>query len=128
MVVLADLNVAGIVKNRSRARAIRRAGWRHIRTLCGGKVHLIHDREVRTISRWEPRSQVCSRCGYRWGKLDLSVRLVLCLNCGADHDRDINAIANSLAAGLADPNGQVLSRVRPQARAVACLATHQGSA
>ncbi|MBD2427280.1 RNA-guided endonuclease TnpB family protein [Phormidium sp. FACHB-1136] len=128
VVVLEDLNVAGMVKNRSLSRAISRAGWRQIRTLCEGKAHLIHDREVRTISRWEPTSQVCSCCGYRWGKLDLSVRSVLCLNCGAEHDRDINASANILAAGLADPNGQTLSRVRPHSGAVACLPTHQESA
>lgn len=128
VVVLEDLNVAGIVKNRSLARAISRAGWRQIRTLCEGKAHLIHDREVRTISRWEPTSQVCSCCGYRWGKLDLSVRSVLCLNCGTEQDRDINASVNILAAGLADPNGQTLSRGRPQSGAVACLSTHQESA
>jgi putative transposase len=128
VVVLEDLNVAGMVKNRSLSRAISRAGWRQIRTLCEGKAHLIHDRDVRTISRWEPTSQVCSGCGYRWGKLDLSVRSVLCLNCGAEHDRDINASVNILAAGQADPNGQTLSRVRPQSGAVACLSTQQESA
>jgi putative transposase len=128
VVVLEDLNVAGMVKNRSLSRAIIRAGWRQIRTLCEGKAHMIHDREVRTIIRWEPTSQVCSCCGYRWGKLDLSVRSVLCLNCGAEHDRDINASTNILAAGQADPNGQTLSRVRPHSGAVACLSTHQESA
>lgn len=128
VLILEDLNVAGMVKNRSLSRAISRAGWRQIRTLCEGKAHLIHDRDVRTISRWEPTSQVCSCCGYRWGKLDLSVRSVLCLNCGAEQDRDINASVNILAAGQADPNGQALSRVRPQSGAVACLSTHQESA
>lgn len=128
VLILEDLNVAGMVKNRSLSRAISRAGWRQIRTLCEGKAHLIHDRNVRTISRWEPTSQVCSCCGYRWGKLDLSVRSVLCLNCGAEQDRDINASVNILAAGQADPNGQALSRVRPQSGAVACLSTHQESA
>lgn len=127
VVVLEDLNVVGMVKNRSLSRAISRAGWRQLRTLCEGKAHLIHDRQVRTISRWEPTSQVCSCCGYRWGKLDLSVRSVFCLNCGAEHDRDLNASVNILAAGLADLNGQTLSRVRPQSGAVACLSTHQES-
>jgi putative transposase len=128
VVVLEDLNVVGMVKNRSLSRAISRAGWRQIRTLCEGKVPMIHDREVRTISRWEPTSQVCSSCGYRWGKLDLSIRSVLCLNCGAEHDRDINASVNILAAGQAEPNGQTLSHVRPQSGAAACLSTHQESA
>ena len=127
VVVLEDLNVAGMVKNRCLARAISRAGWGDIRTMCEAKATLIQDREVRVISRWEPTSQVCSCCGYRWGKLDLSVRSVLCLNCGAEQDRDVNASVNIMAAGLADLNGQALSSVSPQSGAVACLSTHQES-
>jgi putative transposase len=128
VVVLEDLNVSGMVKNRSLSRAISRAGWRQIRTLCEAKANMIEDREVRTISRWEPTSQLCSCCGYRWGKLDLSVRSILCINCGTLQDRDTNAGANILAAGLADPNGQALSHVRPRSGAVACLSTQQESA
>jgi putative transposase len=75
VVVLEDLNVAGMVKNRCLARAISRAGWGDIRTMCEAKATLIQDREVRVSSRWEPTSQVCSCCGYRWGKLELSVRV-----------------------------------------------------
>ncbi|MEM1293518.1 MAG: RNA-guided endonuclease TnpB family protein [Cyanobacteria bacterium P01_H01_bin.162] len=128
VVVLEDLNVSGMVKNRSLARAISRTGWRQIRTLCEAKANMIAEREVRTISRWEPTSQICSCCGYRWGKLDLSVRSVLCLNCGAEHDRDVNASVNILAAGHADLNGQTRSIVRPQSEAAACLPTQQESA
>lgn len=125
VVVLEDLNVSGMVKNRSLARAISRAGWRQIRTLCEAKSNMIAAREVRVIDRWEPTSQVCSCCGHRWGKLDLSVRLLRCLNCGAEHDRDINASINIMAAGQADLNRQALSSVRPQSGAVACLPAHQ---
>ena len=78
VVVLEDLNVSGIVENRHLARAISRAAWRQIRTLCEAKSHMIADRQVRIIDRWEPTSQICSCCGYRWGKLDLSIRSVLC--------------------------------------------------
>jgi len=125
VVVLEDLNVSGMVKNRQLSRAISRAGWRQIRTLCEAKSNMIAEREVRTVDRWEPTSQICSCCGYRWGKLDLSIRSVLCLNCGTQHDRDTNASTNILAAGHADPNGQTLSSVRPQSEAVACLSTRQ---
>jgi len=124
VVMLEDLNVSGMVKNRCLARAISRAGWRQLRTLCEAKASMIHEREVRIISRWEPTSQICSCCGERWGKLELSIRSVVCLNCGTEHDRDVNASINILAAGQADLNGQTLSRVRPLG-AVACLSTHQ---
>lgn len=46
------------------------------------------------VGRWEPTSQICSWCNFRWGKLDLSVRSVSCINCGAKHDRDENAAKN----------------------------------
>ena len=127
VVVLEDLNVSGMVKNRSLARAISRAGWRQIRTLCEGKAQMIVERDVRTISRWEPTSQLCSTCGYRWGKLDLSVRSVTCFHCGTVHDRDVNASVNIMAAGQADLNGQTLSRVSPHSGAVAGLSTRQES-
>ncbi len=107
VVVLEDLNVSGMVKNRCLSRAISRAGWRQIRSMCEAKASMIHEREVRTIGRWEPTSQSCACCGYQWGKLDLSIRSVLCLNCGAEHDRDENASKNILAAGRCRPNERV---------------------
>ncbi|MCL2925334.1 MAG: zinc ribbon domain-containing protein [Trichodesmium sp. MAG_R04] len=51
------------------------------------------------MSRWEPTSQTCFCCGFKGGKLDLSVGEWECLNCGAKHDRDENAAKNILVAG-----------------------------
>jgi putative transposase len=45
-------------------------------------------------------SQVCSDCGFKWGKLDLSIRSVLCLNCGIEQDRDENAAKNINKVGI----------------------------
>lgn len=128
VVVLEDLNVSGMVRNRKLARAISRAGWRQIRTMCEAKANLIAEREVRTIDRWEPTSQICSCCGYRWGKLDLSIRSVLCLNCGTEHDRDENAGKNIKAAGLCRPEWANAKQCQTSLEAVACLSTHQESA
>ena len=89
-IALEDLNVSGMLKNRCLSRAISQAGWRDFRTMCEAKSNKF-GREFVVISRWEPTSQVCSDCGYRWGKLDLSVREVVCINCNAHHDRDENA-------------------------------------
>ena len=100
VVALEDLNVSGMVKNRCLARAISEAGWGTFRAMCEAKSTVIEDRQTVVISRWEPTSQICSDCGYRWGKLDLSVREVVCLNCGSVHCRDGNAAKNIEKSGL----------------------------
>jgi putative transposase len=98
-IVLEDLNVSGLVKNRKLARSISLQGWREFRTQCEAKSAKLC-RDFRVISRWEPTSQVCSKCGYKWGKLDLKVRSVQCLSCGTEHDRDENAAKNINKVGI----------------------------
>ena len=98
-ITLEDLNVSGMVKNRKLARAISLQGWREFRLLCEAKSEKF-GRQFQTVSRWEPTSQICSDCSYRWGKLDLKVRTVTCLNCGTTHDRDENAAKNINKVGL----------------------------
>ena len=73
-------------------------GWRQFRTLIEAKCAK-YDREFIVISRWEPTSQKCSVCGFRGGKKKLDVREWKCINCGAVHDRDINAAINILNTG-----------------------------
>lgn len=90
VIALEDLNVGGMLKNRRLSRAISQAGWREFRTMCEAKSTKFC-RDFRIISRWEPTSQVCSHCGYRWGKLDLRVREIVCLGCSKSHCRDENA-------------------------------------
>ncbi len=97
-IVLEDLNVSGMVKNRKLSRAISDLGWRQFRTFLEGKAEK-YGRNFRVISRWEATTQKCSCCGFRGGKLDLSIREWECLNCGAKHDRDQNAAINILVAG-----------------------------
>lgn len=102
-VSLEDLAVSNMVKNRRLSRAISEQGWGKLRTMCEAKSQLYIDRCISIISRWEPTSQTCSDCGFRWGKIDLSIRSVLCISCGAEHDRDENAAKNidNVGAGLA---------------------------
>ncbi len=99
VIVLEDLNVSGLVKNRKLSRAISQQGWREFRTFCEAKSEKL-GREFKVISRWEPTSQVCSDCGFKWGKIDLSIRSVLCLNCSAEQDRDENAAKNIEKVGI----------------------------
>ncbi len=84
-----------MVKNRTLSRAIFDLGWRIFRTMLVAKGEM-YGREVRIIKRWEATSQTCSCCGFKGGKKELCVREWTCLNCGAIHDRDINASANIL--------------------------------
>jgi putative transposase len=98
-IILEDLNVSGMVKNRKLSRAISQQGWYEFRDLCDAKSEKF-GREFRVINRWEPTSQVCSNCGFKWGKLNLSIRSVLCLNCGIEQDRDENAARNIQKVGI----------------------------
>ena len=95
---LEDLNVSGMVKNRCLSTAISDLGWRQFRTMLEAKADM-YGRTVNIISRWEPTSQTCSTCGFKGGKKDLSVRGWVCISCGAEHDRDVNAAINIKVAG-----------------------------
>ena len=95
VIVLEDLNVSGMVKNRKLAKAISDLGWRQFRTFTEAKCEK-YGKEFRAINRWEPTTQKCSCCGFKGGKKKLDVREWTCLNCGTFHDRDINAAVNIL--------------------------------
>jgi len=99
VLILEDLNVSGRVKNRKLSRAISQQGWREFRTLCEAKSEKFC-REFRVIGRWEPTIQICSNCGFKWGKLDLKVRSVQCLDCQTEHDRDENVAKNINKVGM----------------------------
>ena len=99
MIVLEDLNVSGMVKNRKLSRAISQQGWGEFRTLCEAKSEKF-GREFIVVGKWEPTSQVCSNCGFKWGKLDLKTRSIQCLDCQTIHDRDENAAKNINKVGM----------------------------
>ncbi|WP_187758011.1 MULTISPECIES: zinc ribbon domain-containing protein [unclassified Limnospira] len=98
-IVWEDLNVSGMLKNRKLSRAISWQGWREFRVLVKAKSEKF-GRQFNVINRWEPTSRIGSGCGFRWGQLDLSVRSVLCINCGAQQDRDENAARNIEMVGM----------------------------
>ncbi|MFD0358605.1 RNA-guided endonuclease InsQ/TnpB family protein [Streptomyces sp. NPDC127110] len=98
--VVEDLTVRNMVKNRSLARAISDAAWTELRTMLEYKAQW-YGRNVIAVDRWFPSSQLCSNCGALAGKLPLKVRTWTCSGCGVTHDRDENAAQTLLAAGLA---------------------------
>ncbi|WP_433478387.1 RNA-guided endonuclease InsQ/TnpB family protein [Spirillospora sp. CA-142024] len=100
VIVIEDLNVSGMVRNSRLARAISCSGWAEFRSMLEYKAARL-GRRVVVIDRWHPSSKTCSACGHLLGYLDLGTRQWVCPDCGARHDRDINAAKNILAAGLA---------------------------
>jgi putative transposase len=108
-IVIEDLNVSGMVRNRHLARAISDCGWGEFRRELAYKCERT-GRELVVIDRWYPSSKTCSACGHRLTELSLSARHWTCPSCRSRHDRDINAAKNILAAGLAVARG---SRAMP---------------
>jgi putative transposase len=104
MIVIEDLNVAGMGRNRHLARAIYGCGWGEFRRQLEYKCQR-YSRRLFVIDRWYPSSKTCSACGHLRVGLSLSTRRWRCPSCGARHDRDINAAKNILAAGLAVARG-----------------------
>ncbi|ATL87501.1 transposase [Streptomyces malaysiensis subsp. malaysiensis] len=98
-VVLEDLTVRNLLKNGKLARAISDASWTELRSMLEYKCAW-YGRELVTVDRWFPSSKLCGACGTVREKLPLNVREWTC-DCGAVHDRDVNAARNILAAGLA---------------------------
>ncbi|MEV2266830.1 RNA-guided endonuclease InsQ/TnpB family protein [Nonomuraea africana] len=99
-IVIEDLAVKNMVKNRSLARAISDAGWGEFRRQLEYKCERAGRRLV-VIDRWYPSSKTCSSCGYLLSQLSLSTRHWTCPGCRTRHDRDMNAAKNILAAGRA---------------------------
>ncbi|MFI9365136.1 RNA-guided endonuclease InsQ/TnpB family protein [Kitasatospora sp. NPDC053057] len=98
-VVIEDLTVRNMLKNRKLARSISDASWTELRSMLEYKTEW-YGRDLVTIDRWFPSSKLCSACGTIRDKMPLNVRAWEC-DCGAVHDRDVNAARNILAAGLA---------------------------
>ena len=58
-------------------------------------------RQIVEIDRYYPSSQICSNRGVQNPAVkDLSVRRWKCPECGAEHDRDVNAARNILREGI----------------------------
>lgn len=55
------------------------------------------------VDRFFPSSQLCSSCGFKYEAVKTkNLREWRCPNCGAYHDRDVNAAINILIRGSQD--------------------------
>ncbi|HEY9602938.1 MAG TPA: RNA-guided endonuclease TnpB family protein [Allocoleopsis sp.] len=99
-IAVEDLAVKNMMTNHKLAQAIADASWSELIRQLDYKCQW-YGRRVVKIDRWFPSSKRCGHCGHVVDKLPLDVREWTCPECGAHHDRDINAAQNILAAGLA---------------------------
>jgi putative transposase len=104
-VVVEDLNVAGMLKNRRLARKIADAGFGTLRRQLAYKTAWRGGR-LAAAGRFYPSSKTCSGCGAVKAKLALSERTYRCPSCGLVLDRDLNAARNlaALAGGTSSPS------------------------
>ncbi|RKN06984.1 RNA-guided endonuclease InsQ/TnpB family protein [Streptomyces radicis] len=98
-VVIEDLAVRNLLRNGRLARAISDAAWTELRSMLEYKCAW-YGRDLVVIDRWFPSSRLCGACGTVAARMPLNVRVWTC-DCGAVHDRDVNAARTILAAGLA---------------------------
>jgi putative transposase len=92
-----DLNLRGMVKNHNLARSLNDAAIGAAIRKIEAKAAM-HGKTVAKIDRFFPSSKMCSACGAIQEQMPLDVRRWTC-DCGASHDRDVNAAINILAVG-----------------------------
>lgn len=97
-ICLEDLNVSGMMKNRKLSKAIADVSWSSFTNMLNYKAHW-YGVNLITIGRFEPSSKMCNECGALNQELTLKDREWTC-DCGATHDRDINASINIKNFGL----------------------------
>ena len=97
-IVLEDLNVKGMMKNKHLAKAIQEQCfyefYRQIQYKC-----LWNNIKFIEADRFYPSSKTCSECGSVKKQLKLSEREYICEECGCVIDRDYNASVNLMKYG-----------------------------
>ena len=100
VIAVESLSVSNMQKNRCLSKSISDASWSEFVRQLEYKANW-YGRELIGIDKWYPSSKRCSDCGHTMPKMPLNVRQWTCPECGSNHDRDVNAARNVLAAGLA---------------------------
>ncbi|MHB1665263.1 MAG: RNA-guided endonuclease TnpB family protein [bacterium] len=98
-IVLEDLNIKGMVKNRHLSKAVSDVSWGMFANRLNYKSDW-YGRDIVKVNRFYPSSKTCSNCGYINQGLKLSDREWTCPICHTEHDRDINASINLFLEGL----------------------------
>lgn len=98
-IALENLNVRGMVKNHNLAKAITNVSLGEFNRQIEYKAQM-YGKQIYRVDRFFPSSKTCSNCGCVQEKMPLHIREWTCPDCGAHHDRDINAATNLLRQAL----------------------------
>jgi putative transposase len=101
-IVIEDLCVSGLLKNRRVSRVIADVGFYEFRRQLEYKCEW-YGSELIAAPRFYPSSKRCSVCGNIKSDLTLSDRVYVCDECGLEMDRDLNAACNLVAASWKTP-------------------------
>ena len=91
-IIMEDLNLKALIKNRHLSKALSDAAFGMIRTQVEYKSER-YGSSLIVADRFFPSSQLCSNCGHRQ-KMPLKVRIYDCPCCPTRLDRDFNASLN----------------------------------
>jgi len=92
-VVMEDLNVSGMMKNKHLSKAIQEQCWAEFIRQMKYKSEWNHIEFIQ-VGRWYPSSKRCSCCGHIKADLKLRDRMYECVACGLTINRDFNAALN----------------------------------
>ena len=100
VIVLEDLRVKNMLKNRKLAKVISEVSWAEFRIMLEYKA-IWNNREIIIAPTNYASSQLCSVCNYK--NIDvknLALRSWTCPKCNTNHDRDLNSSINLLKLAL----------------------------
>lgn len=92
-IVIEDLNVSGMMKNRHLSKAVMNQKFYEFRRILTYKCSL-YGIPLFIADHFYPSSKICSRCGHIKKDLKLNERVYRCPECGLEIDRDLNAAIN----------------------------------